>query len=453
MTIRATGIPRKKIWPVLWAGLGFGFLASCDDSEVFLQGVREPIDSVLADFQPDDAQLLLDPENFSVPVALPAQQTNAEAAQFYGTPAFRTAHAALPASLTRVWSTNIGSGDGRRGRITADPVVGDGRIFTLDSGSQVTAVGTDGAVLWERDINDSLDKDDEATGGGLALDGDVLYVSSGFGVLTAIDAATGAVRWQQKLDATGSGRPLVVGDLVYVTAGDQTGWALNKGTGRIAWQTGSAESIVNVLGGPAPVLADDLVVFAFGTGQLQAVFRQGGLPRWDSSVLGARPGRALSSVDDVTGAPVIEGNTLYAGSQAGRTVAMNAGSGARIWTAQEGAIGPVLPVGGSVFFVSDRNELLRLDASDGSRIWGARLPNYTRDRPGKTAEVFAHHGPILAGGRLIIASNDGVLRSFSPEDGSLVGTLEIPNGATTRPVVAGGALYVVSTKGQLHAFR
>lgn len=430
-----------------------GMLSACQEPDVILPGEREPIDAVLSTFDANDPALSPNPDNEARAIALPSQVANASAPQFFGTPEFRTAHPSLGSALTRVWSTNIGAGDGRKQRITADPVIGGGRIFTLDAGTRVTAVSTAGEPLWTADIKPGLDNDDDATGGGLALDGETLYVSSGFGVVTALEAATGAERWQQKLQSAGAGRPLVVDDLVYLTAGDQIGWAIEKANGRIAWQTTAADSIVNVLGAPAPVRAGGLVVFAFGTGELKAVFRQGGLPRWDASVLGQRPGRALSTVEDVTGTPVVADDVLYAGSQAGRTVAINAGSGARIWTAREGAISPVLPVGGSVFLISDRNELLRLDASDGSRIWGQRLPNFVDRKPRRASEVFAHHGPVLAGGRLIVASGDGKLRSFSPEDGSFLGEAEIPDGATTRPVVAGGTLYVVGRKGQLHAFR
>ena len=428
-------------------------LGACQDRDTVLPGEREPIDSVLTSFDADDPALALVPTNESRAIQLPSPVSNAAAAQFFGTPEFRTPHAALNANLTRIWSTNIGAGDGRKRRITADPVIADGRIFTLDAGTQVTALNTSGGILWTTDINPGLDKDDEATGGGLAVEGETLYVSSGFGVVTALDVSSGAQRWQQKLEAIGAGRPLVSGDLVYLTAGDQTGWAIEKGNGRVAWQTSAANSIVNVLGAPAPVRADGLVVFAFGTGELKAVFRQGGIPRWDASVLGRRAGRSLSNVEDVTGTPVVSGDVLYAGSQAGRTVAINAANGDRIWTAKEGAISPVLPVGGSVFLISDRNELLRLDASDGSRIWGQRLPDFVSRKPRRASEVFAHHGPVLAGGRLLVASGDGFLRSYAPEDGSLISQIEIPDGATTRPIVAGGTLYVVGRKGQLHAFR
>lgn len=437
----------------VYAALGLGLVAGCSEREVVLPGVREPVQAILERTDADDLAMITEADNLSRPISLPVQQTNESASQFEGSPAFRTDHPALGASLTRAWSANIGRGDERKQRITADPVVGGGLIYTLDAGATVTAVSPSGETVWQVKLDTRLDDDDEATGGGLAYADNMLFVSSGFGILTAMDATTGATIWLQELESTGSGRPMIAGDLVYVTSGDEFGWAVEKDTGLIAWQTSAAASVANVLGAPSPVLNGDLVLFAFGSGEIQAVFRQGGLRRWDSSVLGERQGRALSKVDDVTGTPVVSGDVIYAGSQAGRTVAMNANSGDRLWTAREGAVGPVLPVGDSIFLVSDRNELLRLDATDGSRIWGVRLPNFTARRPGRTAQIYTHHGPILAGNRLIVASSDGKLRSFSPEDGSPMSEEEIPGGATTRPVVAGGTLYVVGRKGELHAFR
>lgn len=435
----------------LFIALALGLMA-CDEDDTVLPGTREPIDAALSTFDAGSAASLR-PENQTATIVLPAAERNSAAAQFYGSPAFRTPHPALGSSLTRVWTARIGAGDGRRQRITADPVVGDGRVFAMDAGTRVSAFTTEGALIWSVDVNPGLDDSDEASGGGMTLEGDTLYVSSGFGAMRALDVNTGRTLWEQKTQSAGTGRPLVLDDLVYLTAGDQVGWALEKDTGRIAWQTSAAETIVNVLGSPSPVSHEGLVIFAFGTGELKAVFRQGGLPRWDASVLGRRSGRSLSTVEDVTGAPVVAGGVLYAGAQSGRTVAIDAASGARIWTAQEGAISPVLPVGGSVFLISDRNELLRLDAADGARVWGQPLPNFTAKRPRRSAEVFAHYGPVLAGGRLIVASGDGLLRSYDPEDGSLVSTVDLPEGATTRPIVADNTLFVVDRKGQLHAFR
>ncbi|KIC51495.1 quinoprotein [Tateyamaria sp. ANG-S1] len=424
-------------------------LAGCAERETILPGKREPVSAILSAETPEAAALT----NAARDISLPPQVANADAAQSFGTPAFRTDHPQLNSTLTPIWSVDIGAGDSRKHRIVADPVVSGGRVFTLDAETTVSAVSTSGQLLWQRDILPARAEGGEGTGGGLAVDDNVLYVSSGLGTLTALDASSGGILWTQELEAIGVGRPTVFENLVYVMAGDDTGWAIEKDDGRIAWRVTSSEARTNVLGGPAPIVTDGLAVFSFGSGELQAVFRQGGLRRWDASVLGERRGRALAKVDDVTGRPIAKDGVIYAGNQSGRTVAVNASSGTPIWTAGEGAIDKVLPVGDSVFLISDRNELVRLSAEDGSRIWGTQLPNFVRDRPLRQSEVFAHHGPVLAGGRLLVASSDEVLRSFDPTNGSLTGVTDIPGGASTAPVVAGQTLYVVSRKGQLLAYR
>lgn len=429
------------------------FLSACAEPDIILPGQREDIRSVLQNSTGINQSAPAFAGNQTRAVGLPRAQVNAGWTQSTGTPATRVAHPALAGTLTQLWANDIGEGDSRKHRITADPVVSGGRIFTLDAQSIVTATSTAGATLWQVDLRPARDQAGDATGGGLVVSGDTVYVSIGFGVLAAIDAATGGTRWTQQLEANGSGTPTVAGDLVYLTAGDDTGWAVNRRDGAIAWQISTSGDTSNVLGAPAPAVTDDLAIFAFGSGEVQAVFRQGGLNRWDASVLGTRPGRALSNISDVTSAPVVANGRVYVGNQSGRIVALDVRSGVPLWTARDGAIGPVWPAGDSIFAVSDLNELMRLDASDGSKIWGVPLPNFTERKPRRQDRVVPHHGPILAGGRVIVASGDGLLRSYDPASGALVGTAQIPGGATSAPVVANQTLYVVSVDGQLLAYR
>jgi len=428
-------------------------ISACGEKDTYLAGEREDVRSVLQNADPaapiDDGPAV----NTSQPIALGATSNNASWTQGIGTAKYRVSHPALGSAPQLAWSAKIGAGDSRKLRITADPVVAQGRVFTLDSGALVTATSTSGATLWSRDLTPVNDKQGQGSGGGLAVEGDTLYVSIGFGVLAALNAADGAVRWTQKLEASGTGTPTVFGDIVYFTAGDDTGWALRKSDGKVEWQIGASTSLQNVLGAPAPALTSQYAIFAFGSGEVQGVFRQGGQSRWNGAVVGRRPGRAGSFVSDVTSPPVVSGNRVFVGNNSGRLAALEVSSGQRLWTARDGAIGPVWPAGGSIFALTDLNELVRLDAADGNRIWGVPLPNFTKDRQKRQATVFSHYGPIIAGGRVIVASDDGLLRSYDPTDGGLIGTTEIPGGATTAPVVADGTLYVVSAKGQLHAFR
>ncbi|MEO0678662.1 MAG: PQQ-binding-like beta-propeller repeat protein, partial [Pseudomonadota bacterium] len=109
--------------------------------------------------------------------------------------------------------------------------------------------------------------------------------------------------------------------------------------------------------------------------------------------------------------------------------------------------------GGSIFFVSDQNALTRLSAATGERIWAQQLPLFEERRARRQKTVFAHLGPVLAGGRLWVASSDGALRSFDPVSGAELGATSIPGGAATAPIVADGTMYVVSKRGTLLAFR
>ncbi|MFP7571623.1 PQQ-binding-like beta-propeller repeat protein [Marivita sp. S2033] len=438
---------------ILMAGvLGLSGLAACTEREIILPGERLGVRDIL---QETDSATGADAANFTAPANIPVARANAAWPQSHVSPSLRTENAALAANLTPLWSTSIGQGDKRRARIITDPVVADGRIFTIDSAGRVSATSTAGQALWSYSLVPLRDDAGQALAGGLAYDNGRLYVTSGFGTLSALDASTGGEIWTQKLQATATGAPTVFGDLVYLVAGDSTAWAIEQSDGRIRWQSEGLGDSNNVAGAAPPAVSDRHVVFSFGSGAVQGAFRQGGLRLWSVDIVGARKGFAISLVDDITGYPVIDGNTVYAGNHSGRVVALNVNSGERLWTAKHGALNPVWPAGNSVYFVSDLNELIRLDATDGTQIWAVDLPGYEPVRkPQKSRDaMFTNHGPIMAGNRLVVASSDGVLRSFDPASGALIGQTAIPKGATTRPVVANGTLYVVSKAGVLHAYR
>lgn len=443
----AQGRISRTVCAVVVASL---MLAACAEDDEILPGKRESIRPVVDAAETTGSDSVV---NEARPISLPALSNNAQWTQAFGTPSTRVSHPALNTPLTETWATDIGAGDSRRFRITASPIVAGGRIYTLDAETLVTATSTGGEVIWQTDIKPDRDKDGQATGGGLAFADGRIYATSGYGAVVALEAASGNEIWRQRLEGSASGAPTVFGSIVYLTAGDDRGWAISAEDGRQLWTLVSSPDVNNVLGAPAPAVENDLAIFAFGSGEVQGVFRRGGLRRWDASVSGERPGTALASVGDVTAAPVISGNSVYVGNQSGRTVALDLGSGARKWTAPEGAVGRIVPAGDSVFIVSEQNELLRLKASDGSVIWSVDLPKFLSSRPSRQSSVVAHHGPVLAGGLLHLASDDGLIRSFDPVSGALVGSVEINGGATSEPVVAGGVMYVVSQKGRLHAFR
>lgn len=442
MTVR-----QAKLWV---AGLAAaGLLAACQEKEVILPGERVSIrDAVgvepVVPSAPDGAA-----------ISLPGVQANADWAQRGGNARHAAPHAALSSAPQLIWSTSVGAGSSRKNRVAAAPVVASGRVFAMDSGATVTAVSTGGAALWSADLSANADRGGGASGGGLATDGARVFATTVYGEVVAMDAASGAVIWRQKVDAPAVGAPAVADGVVYVSGRDGSAWAIGAADGKVQWQVFGSPGKAGYLGSSAPTVADRAVIFPSNAGDLMAVLRIGGGTKiWQASLAGKRLGRAYASNFDVTGDAALVGGVVYAGTAAGRTDAIDASNGKPIWSADEGALGPLVVAGGSVFVVTDEAQLVRLDAASGNPVWAIDLPYYEPTRKVvRRKAIYAHYGPVLAGGRIWVASSDGLLRAFSPVDGKLVYSTEIPGGAATQPAVAGGTLYVVSEKGQLLAFR
>ena len=391
--------------------------------------------------------------NTSVPISLPAASANADWTHRGGNARHTSPHGVLSAAPQRVWSANIGSGSSRKNRISAAPVVGEGRVFTIDSRALVVATATNGATAWQADLTAGFDRGGNVSGGGLAVGGGTLFVATGYGELVALSAANGAVIWRQRLQSPVSGAPSVEGNTVYVSTNDGAGHALDAANGKVRWTIEGIPGATAVVGAASPAIADRTVIFPFSSGSLMSALKINGARVWGAPVTGQRVGVGYQNLTDITGDPVLIGGTLYAGTAAGRTAAIDAGTGERIWTAIEGAMSAPLVVGGSVFVVNDQGMLVRMEAASGAVIWQVEMPYFVKEKPKRRKAIFAHFGPVLAGGRLVVVSSDGLLRMFNPADGALLATAEIPGGAASAPALAGGVLYVVGAGGQLHAFR
>lgn len=432
-------------------------LAACE-REVILPGERfdprTPLDASLPSTEnPAPTDPAAKPANASAPISLPAAQANADWPQRGGNARHLMPHGALSAAPQRIWSAPIGEGNSRRSRISVAPVVGDGRIYTLDARAGLQATALNGARLWQSDLTPVTDMASEVSGGGLAYGGGKIFAATGYGELIAAEAATGRVIWRQRLGSAVTGAPAVEGDTVYIAGRDGSGWAVDTADGKVRWQLPGSAGALGMLGAAAPAVTDTMVLFPTASGEVIAALKSGGLESWRARVVGQRLGRAYALATEVTGDPVVSGDTVYVGNAGGRSYALSASTGETLWTAPEAALAPVLLVGGSVFLVDDEAKLVRLDAASGARVWSVEMPYFEATKPKKLKAITAHYGPVLAGGRIAVASGDGLLRFFSATDGTLTGTAQIPGGAAAQPALAGGMLLVVGADGQLHAFR
>ncbi|MBL4807360.1 MAG: PQQ-binding-like beta-propeller repeat protein, partial [Rhodobacteraceae bacterium] len=409
-------------------------LAGCKERDTILPGERHSI-------RPQENVVV---QNAAAAISLGTPISDANWLQKSYGASHVVPHLALSAAPSLRWSVNIGRGNSDRSRITSDPVIANGVVYTLDAGSVVRAMSADsGGLIWSTELLPLLEKSGaDGFGGGLAIANDTLFVGSGFGEMLALSTENGAVRWRYAFDAPIRSAPTVADGQVYFVSRDDVAHALNAATGALQWEIrGPHATNAGILGGASPAVNGSTVILPFSSGQIFAATTVGTV-RWRADVNTTRLSTTRGTIGEITGDPVILNGRVYLANQGGQTASITLTNGNQNWSVAEGSLSPAAVIGGSLFTVTDRARLMRIDASTGTVIWAVQLPEYRN--PKKHKGFIVHHGPIVAGGQVFVAGTDGQLRAFDPVSGAETYSANIPGGAASAPVIAAGIMYIQS---------
>jgi outer membrane protein assembly factor BamB len=398
-----------------------------------------------------DRRLKPDPQLASLVVRVPKPFDNPAWPQSGGYPDHAMYHLELGDSLKEAWSSSVGEGASRYGRVTAQPVVAEGRAYAMDAEDIVSAFDVKtGDRLWRFDPQPK-DADDTTFGGGLAIAGDRLYVGTGYGQVLALDAATGKEIWRSTVDAPIHSSPTVADGRVFATTIENQLNVLAAADGRRLWTHNGLPEPAGLLGGASPAVAGDTVVVPYSSGEIYALRVDNGRPLWNDSLAATQPVGALSSLADIRGAPVIDRDRVFALSHSGLMVAIDLRTGDRVWEQDLGGTHAPWVAGDFIYVLSNDSTLLCLTRADGRVRWERDLPQYENEK--KKTDALFWTGPILAGDRLIVVSSQGEAFSVSPYTGEAIGRTEFPDGVFINPVVADKTLYVLTDEADLIALR
>jgi outer membrane protein assembly factor BamB len=373
------------------------------------------------------------------PIVLPAPQQNASWSQPGGVASNAPGHLAFAGSGATVWSGDAGSGSDSDGRVIALPIIHNGKVFTLDREGQVSAFSFTGSRLWRADLTPEDEKSDAGFGGGLAAEGNQLFVTTGFGIVVALKIDSGKPNWSKKLGVPIRSSPTVANGRVFVVNTDSELFALSVETGDEIWRSrGLPESAV-VLSNVSPAVSGDTLVVAYPSGEIAALKADTGEPRWRDSVSGGIIGSTLTTIGDAA-RPVIADGVVYAGNRTGRLLATQLASGERVWSRDIRAAQTPCVAGEAVFVVDTNNRLYGLDRKTGQVRWVSTLP-----------DASTWSGPTLAGGRLWLASNKGLLLGVDAKTGEVATKRELDDAVYISPVVASGRMFVLTDEARLIA--
>ncbi|MES2001124.1 MAG: PQQ-binding-like beta-propeller repeat protein [Pseudomonadota bacterium] len=399
-----------------------------------------------------EGEVEVDPTLGGASMALPEAIANTVWSQSGGNSSKSMGQLALGTSLAEAFTVSIGRGSSLTARLASSPIVADGRVYTIDTMGSVRAFDAQtGSPVWV--VQTPIDKGNEVSlyGGGLAFDSGRIFATNGLGYVVALDAATGGQAWKVRPGGPLRGAPSIAAGALYAMSQDNQIYSLNTADGKTNWSAAAALEIAGVFGSASPAVAQGTVVAGFSSGELNAYRYENGRQVWQDALQRTSITTSVSTLSDIDADPVIDGGQVFAVGQGGRMVGLELTTGQRLWESNIAGISTPWVAGEWIFVVTDKAKLICFSRTNGHVRWINQLPPFENAK--KKRGQIDYSGPILAGGRLIVAGTNGVLVNIDPETGSYQSQTGVKGGISLPPVVANSTLYVLDDKGLLHAFR
>ncbi len=418
----------------------------------FGESENEPLPGKRINILSYEQKLAPDPELKENRIVLPEPSPTPDWPQAGGYANHSMQHIAVGQSLRRVWKADAGAAASDEERFNSSPVIGGGRIFTLDVETQVSAFdATTGKVMWRAELTPDYE-DDGHIPGGLAYVNGWLFVTTGFADVIALNAVTGQVIWRRRVGGPIRSAPTVRGGRLFVITVDNTLLALDAYDGSTLWTHSGNTEVASILGGASPAVDQGVVIAPFSSGELVALNVGSGRVLWTESLAASafRSGE-ISTLSHIRGRPVIDRGRVFALNQGGRMVSVELRSGQRVWTRKVGGLESPWVAGDYIFVLTRDSEVVAMSRDDGRIHWVQPLPRF--ENPEDREDPITWTGPVLASNRLIVAGTQGQVLSISPYSGQILGREELDGGVSVPPVIANGTLYFLTDDAELIAYR
>lgn len=360
-------------------------------------------------------------------------------------------HVKTAAKVEPLWRKSLGFKSNTRQRLLSEPVIADGKLFIYTPDSFVSAFNAeDGSSLWSIYLKPEK-KQDAILGGGIAYNNGVLYVSTPFAELFAVDVATGKPKWSVKTSGPLRSAPTLADGRVYVVTINNELYAIDHNSGDVLWQHSGIMEFAGLLGGCSPACEKDVVIAPYTSGEVYALKADNGFPLWTESLASVHRTDSNAGMPHIHAKPVIDSGNVYIVSNAGRMACFDLRNGAIVWEKEIGGASTPLIAGEFLYLVTSDNDLVCLTKKDGLVCWTLALPMWKNQAKRKDRIVW--NGPLMAGGRLLLTGSKGRLMAVNPENGEWDYEYNVPGSVMVAPVAVNGMVYVVTDSGQLVAFK
>lgn len=331
------------------------------------------------------------------------------------------------------WRCRVGSGVDAH-FLKLRPVHAGGRVFAAGHEGDVAACEVQsGDRVWRTETDAPL------SGGPGAGEG-LVIVGTLDGEVIALSAEDGAPRWRASVTSEVLAPPLAAPGMVVVRTGDGKLFGLDADTGRRVWTYDRTMPVLTLRGTGAPALFEDTVVAGFDGGKVVALSLADGQARWESTVAVPSGRSELERIVDIDADILIAEETLYVVTFQGQITALDARIGAVLWHREMSShAGMGLDVAN--LYVSDEtSHLWALDRARGASLWRQQR-----------LEGRGLGAPVRLQDYVVVADAEGYVHWLRRGDGQFAARIRVRDGVLAPPIVVGDTVYVYDRGGTLSA--
>lgn len=310
--------------------------------------------------------------------------------------------------------------DWERGRPEIDPMHGRLFVGSADHGLYALRTG-DGSTIWRFETIGVVQSeplyDPEM---------DYVYFGSNDGAMYCVRAQTGQLVYRFDTGAEVARKPVRAGETLFLANAADHLFGIDRRTGAMRWQAHRTPAMgmeISGHAGPAYDPASNLVYMAYSDGHVIAYDGTDGSEKWTPVDLSLEAEQATGETPrylDVDTTPVLDdhpqGRVVYVSSYVGGVTALDALTGARVWS-NDKAVG-----------VTDLV------------LWREPAHKPTPNGPDR-------RGPEVPERKLLLVSSASFgLAALEPKTGHVVWRNPVPEGGVTAPVPVDGALLVGTSR-------
>ncbi len=340
------------------------------------------------------------------------------------------------AEVRRLWSTGVGAEQDIRYSNFVPAIVGD-TIITVDGEGNLYALDrSNGKRRWDVELEVPVSSAVSAGNG-------LLFVGTYNAEVIALNDQDGSEVWRATVSSEVLTPPTTNGQVVVVRTMDGRVLGLNHNSGAQIWNYITEPPLLTLRGDSSPVINRSVVYAGLSNGRLAAIQIDDGLLLWEQ-VVGEAVGRTdFDKMVDIDGAPLLEGDIVFAASYQGQIVALSRSTGRALWAQPESTNVSLASSQGNIIVVDSAHVVRAYGVGNGQIVW----ENEQLFRRKLTA--------AQAVGRYLVVADEveGYLHVLDPADGSLVARRKVDGDGVRSPIVAvGDTFYVLSKGGKLSAF-